>query len=759
MNNIDNQNSYYLPNSLDGLNNVYDTVTNTALLVDGTNMMMADINMNYHTIKNLDPGIAFNEAVNVAQLDLKASVAYVDARDALKVSKIGDTMTGSLAMSNNKITGLGNAINANDAVNKLQLDLKVNKSGDTMTGPLAMSNNKITNLATGINAQDAINKSQLDTKLTKAGDAMTGTLSMTSNKITNLSDGTTSNDAINKSQLDTKVSKSGDTMTGALAMSNNKITNLGAGANITDAVNYQQLSLKAPTTYVDSQDNLRLLKAGDTMTGGLAMSFNKITNLGNGTNPNDAVNKSQLDLKADTTYVNTQDNLRVLKTGDTMTGALAMTNNKITGLLAGTNPNDAVNKSQLDLKADTTYVNSQDNLRALDTAVVHNTGDETVAGTKSFTSRTVISPNSGQSASAHLELNNGNLVWMRMFTNLSGGNYNSAVSAGDCAILTTQNNPANTPPTGVLFIGPHDGTGASGFKIAPTQNTSYKPLSLNTTNKIINMADGTNPNDAVNKSQLDLKSDITYVNTQDNLRLLKAGDTMTGALSMNTTNKITNLANGTNANDAINKNQLDNEFSSRERTRPQAQYCKAWRKVGGVDTSINVMGVGWSVGLHQDSVSPGSQWGLEHTAVNDGVFVRVDVPLYKGDVVNGFFFGCKAPDDNGSVVKIFVYGFNDNKVATTEASTCANQYVVYCPFTTAWTVPSTQTYRVCIVWQSGGVNHILSTISGWISFFNNMATAYNNTYINQTNKTPPDFYDLVDVPLTRNSIVYAYRTI
>jgi len=103
---------------------------------------------------------------------------------------------------------------------------------------------------------------------------------------------------------------------------------------------------------------------------------------------------------------------------------------------------------------------------------------------------------------------------------------------------------------------------------------------------------------------------------------------------------------------------MDTEFTNKERTRPQAPYCQAWRKVGGVDTSINVMGIGWSVGIHQDSVSPGSQWGLVHLAVNDGVFVRVDVPLYKGDVVNGFYFGCQASVDNGSVVKIFVYGFD-----------------------------------------------------------------------------------------------------
>lgn len=42
--------------------------------------------------------------------------------DTSKVSKAGDTMTGALAMSSQKITGLGNGTNANDAINKSQLD-------------------------------------------------------------------------------------------------------------------------------------------------------------------------------------------------------------------------------------------------------------------------------------------------------------------------------------------------------------------------------------------------------------------------------------------------------------------------------------------------------------------------------------------------------------------------------------------------------------------------------------------------------------
>ena len=46
--------------------------------------------------------------------------------------------------------------------------------------------------------------------------------------------------------------------------------------------------------YVDDQDALKVSKSGDTMSGELAMGTNKITGLANGTNPADAINYSQL---------------------------------------------------------------------------------------------------------------------------------------------------------------------------------------------------------------------------------------------------------------------------------------------------------------------------------------------------------------------------------------------------------------------------------------------------------------------------------
>ena len=79
-----------------------------------------------------------------------------------KVNKSGDSMSGALAMGTNKITGLGNPTNAQDAATKTYVDaadaLKVNKAGDTMTGQLAMSGNRIINVGDPVNLQDVATK-------------------------------------------------------------------------------------------------------------------------------------------------------------------------------------------------------------------------------------------------------------------------------------------------------------------------------------------------------------------------------------------------------------------------------------------------------------------------------------------------------------------------------------------------------------------------------------------------------------------------
>ena len=199
-----------------------------------------------------------------------------------------------------------------------------------------------------------------------------GTLNMnagTSATITNLTSPTNSGDAATKGYVDTadalKLNLSGGTMSGAIAMGTNKITGLGTPTANADAAtkvyvdtSISNLVASAPglldtldelaaalgddpnfATTVTNSIATKLPLAGGTMSGAIAMGTNKITGLGDPTLAQDAATK---------TYVDTADALKLNLSGGTMSGAIAMGTNKITGLGNPTANQDAATKTYVD---------------------------------------------------------------------------------------------------------------------------------------------------------------------------------------------------------------------------------------------------------------------------------------------------------------------------------------------------------------------------------------------------------------------------
>ena len=143
---------------------------------------------------------------------------------------------------------------------------------------------------------------------------------------------------------------------------------LGSVDNTTDAA-------KPVSTAQATADGLRVLKAGDTMSGNLTIP--------NGTIAGHAVNKGQLDGSIDD---------RVAVAGDVMTGALGMSSQQIYGLANGTAADHAVNKGQLD--AVSTAQTTADALKADKTTTVTGTGALSGGGDLSA-NRTLDVANSG----------------------------------------------------------------------------------------------------------------------------------------------------------------------------------------------------------------------------------------------------------------------------------------------------------------------------------------------------------------------------
>ena len=191
----------------------------------------------------------------------------------------------------------------------------------------------------------------------------------TSATITGLSAPSNSSDATTKTYVDTadalKLNLAGGTLSGELAMGTSKITGLGTPTATGDAATKGYVDQEvtaviaaAPgaldtlnelaaaigddanfSTTITNSIATKLPLAGGTLSGALAMGTNKVTGLGTPTATADATTKG---------YVDTADALKVTKAGDTMSGALAMGTNKITGLGTPTAGTDASTKAYVD---------------------------------------------------------------------------------------------------------------------------------------------------------------------------------------------------------------------------------------------------------------------------------------------------------------------------------------------------------------------------------------------------------------------------
>lgn len=100
------------------------------------------------------------------------------------------------------------------------------------------------------------------------------------------------------------------------------------------------------TTQTTILNNTYVKKNGDILSGVLDLNSNKIINISNGTNTNDAVNFSQLPKKlSDLTIANTSD--------------ISLNSFKLTNVANGSNTNDAVNYSQVNTLINTAITNNK----------------------------------------------------------------------------------------------------------------------------------------------------------------------------------------------------------------------------------------------------------------------------------------------------------------------------------------------------------------------------------------------------------------
>ena len=269
---------------------------------------------------------------------------YVDTADATKVAKAGDTMTGHLTLNADPVSLL-------HAAPKQYVDNSLSTHAADMTLHLTTDQNAwldaVTVTSTEVNRLDGVTanvQTQLNSKLALAGGTMTGDLTLNADPLSDLQ-------AATKHYVDVqdalKVSKAGDTMTGALVLpgdptaalqaapkqyvdatvnthASNDALHVSAAQNeLLDALTVTATeinTLQGITSSVQSQIDGKVTKSGGTMTGALTLHADPIASL-------QAATKQ---------YVDNQDALKVSKAGDTMTGALVLAGDPTTVMQAAT---------------------------------------------------------------------------------------------------------------------------------------------------------------------------------------------------------------------------------------------------------------------------------------------------------------------------------------------------------------------------------------------------------------------------------------
>ena len=315
--------------------------------------------------------------------------ADINAAAAIALTKLA---TDPLARANHTGTQLAATVSDFDTqVRTSRLDQMA-----APTGSVSANSQKITNLATPTSSTDAATKAYADLMipLTQKG-AASGVAELDAdgllpaNRLPALSITTTQVVASQAAML-ALTAQTGDV---AVRTDLNKTFILTASPATTLA-NWQELL--TPTDAVLSVDGQtgtvslsstyatvanaanKLPLAGGTMSGAIAMGSNKITGLGTPTATGDAATKDYADTK-------------LALTGGTLSGALAMGTNKVTGLGDPTNAQDAATKNYID-----TVVLAPSNLTGVITSVGNLTSiaSQTGTGTKFVvdTSPTLVTP-------------------------------------------------------------------------------------------------------------------------------------------------------------------------------------------------------------------------------------------------------------------------------------------------------------------------------------------------------------------------------
>ncbi|WP_442778169.1 hypothetical protein [Acinetobacter nosocomialis] len=578
---------------------------NTAVTNAATAQATADKGLNFSVNGGTADNVKLGETVNFAN-GTNTTAVYDPATNTYKYNvndNIALTNAGSLTVGNSKIDNSGLTITGGPSVT---------------TAGINAGNQKITNVAAGTvssTSTDAVNGSQLNT----TNQNVTTAQNTANTAVTNAAAAqNTANTAVTNAAVAQATADKGLNFSVNGGTADN--VKLGETVNFADGTNTTAVYDPATNTYkYNLNDNIALTNAGSltvgnskvdnsglTITGGPSVTTaginagnQKITNVAAGTisaSSTDAVNGSQLNTTNQnvTTAQNTANTAVTNAATAQNTANTAVTNAAAAQATADKGLNFSVNGGTADNVKLGETVNFADgtNTTAVydpatntykynvnDNIALTNAGSLTVGNSKVDNSGLTIT---GGPSVTTAGINAGN----QKITNVAAGTISAtstdAVNGSQLNTtnqnVTTAQNTANTAVTNAAAAQNTANTAVS--NAAAAQATADKGLNFSVNGgtadnvklgETVNFADGTNTtavyDPATNTYKYNLNDNIALTNagslTVGNSKVDNSGLTITGGPSVTTAGinagnqKITNVAAGTNATDAVNVSQLD----------------------------------------------------------------------------------------------------------------------------------------------------------------------------------------------------------
>ncbi|RLZ08917.1 hypothetical protein EAH57_07800 [Acinetobacter sp. 2JN-4] len=517
-------------------------------------------------IQNVADGAALTDAVNVAQLDkayddthsrlataLGGGAAYNSATNAYTAPTYNVTTDPAAGTKTGNVNNVGAALSGLDtAVNKAitfsgNTGTSSNKLGSSLniTGGLigAGSNANVKTVITGNTLDIQIADAPTFTGTVTAGNLATGgTLSvagasnlngganLNNQKITNLAAGTVASDAVNFGQLTTtnnNVTAAQNTANTALTNANNAQTS--ANTALTNANNAQTSANAAQSTadtaLTEAQKGINF---GDGTTNN-NYALGETINVKGDSNVNSETTADgvQLSLASDITVDSvTTGNSKLDTNGLVITGGPSVTtagidagSKVITNVADGSAPNDAVNFGQL--------TTTNNNVTQNTTDIATNTANITTNTNNIATNTSDISNLQGQTFKLQANGDTASAVASSDTVQfIDGDNIEITRSGNDITVATSKDLTVDSVTAGNSKLD------TNGLVI--TGGPSVTTAGIDAGSKVItNVADGSAPNDAVNFGQLTTTNNNVAQNTTDIA-------TNTANITTNTNNIATN---------------------------------------------------------------------------------------------------------------------------------------------------------------------------------------------------------------------------